>query len=77
MDLTDETDAAVRLVIAARKALTGQGSTDLTYDALAKAATAAVLRELVELMDDEGTDEDWPDSGDLELMADDIEGAES
>lgn len=74
MDLTDESDAAVRLVIAARTALAGRG-TAVDFTGFAKAATAAVLRELAELMDDEGTDEDWPDSGDLGLLADDIEAA--
>jgi hypothetical protein len=73
MDLTDESDAAVRLVIAARKALTGQEAA-VDFTGFAKVATAAVLRELSDLMDDEDTDEDWPDSWALSKLADDIEG---
>jgi hypothetical protein len=37
-------------------------------------AVAAVLRRLAGLMAAEDMDSEWPDSGDLELLADDIEG---
>lgn len=72
MDLTDESDAAVVLVKDALLALQAVGLGD-RQDA-AEAATAAVLRSLADLMDDEDTDEDWPDSFTLSTMADDIEG---
>jgi hypothetical protein len=72
MDLTDESDAAVVLVKDAMLALQPLGLGD--RQDVAAAATAAVLRSLSDLMDDEDADEDWPDSWALSKLADDIEG---
>ena len=65
-------DTSKQLVDAVNKALKGR-ETAVDFTGWAKVAVAAALRELADLMDDEDTDEGWPDAGDLELIADDIE----
>lgn len=69
-----------QLVEAARDALAALPSDRTSVEEDAKVATIAVLRQLSRLMNlDEldalagGHDEDWPDAGDLWLLADDVE----
>lgn len=71
------TEDAAHLVKAARDALVlfPLRTIALYPEQVAKITTVAVLRQLALLLDeaeDEGVD-DWPDSGDLRLLADDVE----
>lgn len=75
-------DTSKQLVNAARDALVASRPRTIAPDPdqLAKIATVAVLRQLSRLMNvDEvdalagGPDLDWPDAGDLWLLANDVE----
>ena len=72
------TEDARRLVTAARDALALHRADKwlpFNVEKAAAVATTAVLRQLA-LMLDEGEDEgvdDWPDAGDLRLLADGVE----
>lgn len=69
-DLADANDAAVMVVRDALRVLEPLGLGD--RQDVAEAVTVAVLRTLSEVMERDDTDDGWPDSGDLWLMAERI-----
>ena len=68
-------DTSRQLVEAARDALVLRRFRTIAPDLEKMAAIAVVstLRELAVMMNDDESDEDWPDAGDLTLLADDVE----
>ncbi len=68
-DTPQSADATVSLTAAVTKAVPALTKREV------RDVTAAVLRALSELIDEDTTDEGWPDADDLLMLADSIEGA--
>ena len=66
-DTPQPTDAGASLTAAATKAVPALTKREV------RDVTAAVLRALSELIDEDTTDEGWPDADDLLMLADSIE----
>lgn len=73
MDLTDKSDISTKLVKAVMAALAPLDLDEADHLEASRRAVSVTLRLLADEMDDSDS-EDWPDSGDLELIANDIDG---
>ena len=67
-------DISKQLVDAAAAAMAGDEAPDAValWRGPVRPVVAAVLSKLADLMEYEDIDEEWPDSGDLNLLAEDI-----